>query len=180
MTFNRNRFICLGLSLAMLGMVVLAGCRAERFRSFTVGLSTPSGNHIYVERVVFDNEWWAAGGDINCCWEQAGSATGIFDKRMPRVARVRWHQLKEGMSYEATVQLDEDLARQARKMPGYTRISDGRKFKDSPTLVVGMRPDGQVVVWLTNARSENNVRGRVLHVVGEAQAVAGPSGVPLQ
>jgi len=47
-------------------------------------------------------------------------------------------------------------------------------------LVVGMRPDGQVVVWLTNARSENNVRGRVLHVVGEAQAVEGPPGVPLQ
>ncbi|MGE4578105.1 MAG: DUF2931 family protein [Desulfuromonadales bacterium] len=179
MTFNRNRFLCLGLSLALFGMVVLAGCRAERFRSFTVGLSTPSGNHIYVERVVFDNEWWAAGGDINCCWEQAGSATGIFDKRMPRVARVRWHQLKEGMSYEATVHLDGDLARQTKRLPEFTWISDSVKDKGR-YLIIGMEPNGNVTVWLSNAPHENNLRGRVLHVVGEAQAVAGPPGVPLQ
>ena len=152
----------------------------DMFEALSIGLSTTAGNQIYVEKTIFDNEWWAMGGEIQGDWQQAGSTTSVFDKRMPRVARVRWHQLKEGMSYEATVHLDEDLARKARKMPGYTRISDGRKFKDSPTLVVGMRPDGKVIVWLTNARSENNVRGRVLHVVGEAQAVAGPPGVPLQ
>ncbi|MGE4578103.1 MAG: DUF2931 family protein [Desulfuromonadales bacterium] len=178
---TRRRIVyLLGVALISAALLAVVSNRATEIRYFTVGLSTTAGNHIHVERTIFDNEWWAAGGEVQGCWQEAGPTTGIFDKRMPRVARVRWHQLKEGRSYEATVHLDEDLGRQARKMPGYTRISDGRKFKDSPTLVVGMKPDGKVIVWLTNAGSENNVRGRVLHVVGEAQAVAGPPGVPLQ
>lgn len=165
-----KRTLLLGLSLMVLSIMAVAGCRAEEIRYFTVGLSTTPGNHIYVERTVFDNEWWAAGGGISGDWQNAVSTSGIHDRPIPREARVRWHQLKEGVIYEATVHLDEDLARQARNLPGYTRISDGREFNDGLYLIVGMRPEGQVIIWLSNAPSENNRRGRVLHVVGEAQA----------
>lgn len=170
MMINGRKFI-FGLSLILLAIMALAGCRAEEIRYFTVGLSTTPGNHIYVERTVFDNEWWAAGGDISGDWQQAVSTSGIHDRPMPREARVRWRQLTEGVIYEAIVRLDKDLARKARNLPGFTRISDGRKFDATIFLIVGMRPNGKVVVWLSNVPSEDNVQGRVLHVVGEAQAL---------
>ena len=151
----------------------------DMFEALAIGLSTTAGNQIYVEKTIFDNEWWAMGGEIQGDWQQAGSTTSVFDKRMPRMARVRWHQLKEGMSYEATVQLDEDLARQAKRLPEFTWISDSEKDKGL-YIIIGMEPNGKVTIWLSNAPHENNLRGRVLHVVGETQAVAGPPGVPLQ
>ena len=168
---QKRTILFLGLVLILLATVTVAGCRAEEIKSYTVGICTTAGNHIYVERTVFDNEWWAAGGDISGDWQKAVSTTLLFDRRMPREARVRWHQLDKGVIYEAIVYLDEDLARKARNLPGYTRIADGWKFDAGIYLIVGMRPDGKVIVWLSNAPSENNRHGRVLYVVGEAQAV---------
>ncbi|BCA81090.1 MAG: DUF2931 family protein [Desulfuromonadales bacterium] len=176
---RRRIFYLLGAALISAALLAVASNRATEIRYFTVGLSTTAGNRIHVERTIFDNEWWAAGGEVQGCWQEAGPTTGIFDKRMPRVARVRWHQLKEGMSYEATVQLDEDLARQAQRLPAVTAHHDSSTIKKI-YLIIGMEPNGNVTVWLSNAPHENNLRGRVLHVVGEAQAVAGPPGVPAQ
>jgi hypothetical protein len=159
----------LGLSLMVLSIMAVAGCRAEEIRYFTVGLSTTPGNHIYVERTVFDNEWWAAGGGISGDWQNAVSTSGIHDQPMPREARVRWHQLKEGMIYEAFVHMDEDLVRQAQRLPPVTAIHDNSTI-NRIYLIVGMEPNGRVTIWLSNAPHENNLRGRVLHVVGKAQA----------
>ena len=170
-----RRTLFLGLSLVLLATVAVAKCQTEDSRYFTIGLSTTAGNHIYVERVVFDDAWWAAGGDLSGDWQQAGSFTGIHDRDMPRKARVRWRLEDTGVTYEANVRLAEDLERQARNLPEYSRISDGRKFKDGIYLIIGMRPKGGVIVWLSNAPSENNRLGRVLHVVGEAQAVEVPA-----
>ena len=178
MTRHRILYL-LGAALISVVLLAVASNRATEIRYFTVGLSTTAGNHIHVERTIFDNEWWAAGGEVQGCWQEAGPTTGIFDKRLPRVARVRWHQLKGGMSYEATVQLDEGLARQAQRLPAVTARHDNSTIKKI-YLIIGMEPNGKVTVWLSNAPHENNLRGRVLHVVGEAQAVAVPQGVPLQ
>jgi hypothetical protein len=167
-------FILLGLGLIFLASAAVAKFQTEP-RPFDVGLSTTAGNHIYVQRIIFDNEWWAAGGEITGDWQQAGSTSGIHGRRMPREALIRWQQEDTGVNYEATVRLDENLAKMARNLPGYTRIADGRKFDASIYLIVGMRPDGKVIVWLSNARSEGNLQGRVLHVVGEAQAVEIPA-----
>ncbi|MGE4580314.1 MAG: DUF2931 family protein [Desulfuromonadales bacterium] len=167
------------LILLLFTVIIVKRYPNDMFEALSIGLSTTAGNQIYVEKTIFDNEWWAMGGEIQGDWQQAGSTTLVFDKRMPRVARVRWHQLKEGMSYEATVQLDEDLARQAQRLPAVTVRHDNSTIKKI-YLIIGMEPNGKVTVWLSNAPHENNLRGRVLHVVGEAQAVAGPPGVPQQ
>lgn len=170
MMIKRRTLLLFGLFLIFFTSAAMAKWQTEATRSFAVGLSTTAGNHIFVQRVVFDNEWWAAGGDIKGSWQKAVSTTLIFDRRMPREARVRWRQEDSGVNYQATVRLAEDLTRQARALPEFTWISDSETDRGI-YLIIGMEPNGQVTVWLSNAPHENNLRGRVLHVVGEAQAV---------
>ncbi|RFA29411.1 hypothetical protein CAI21_10145 [Alkalilimnicola ehrlichii] len=156
------------LSLFLVGSYVYQQ-QAGYAGAFRVSLSTPRGNDILVEEVVFDDTWRTLGARIDCCWGGIGGVRGITDHPIPQTVFVRWRQIDEEIVYEGTVELPGDLAQQVRKLPEYTRVSDGRKGRGT-YFVIGMEADGQITVWLSNARSENNRQGRVFKVVATGQA----------
>ena len=157
--------------LSALCLVLLsAACRAEWTAEYNIGYSTPSGNDIWIRRVVFDDRWSLPGGGLSCCWEELNAGAGVFDHPLPRVVEVEWLDESERRIYEARVELAEDLARRAGRLRGVQVISSGRKREPAVYLIIGFREGGEVVVWLSNAPHGYNMRGRVLEEVGRAHA----------
>ena len=156
--------------IVLLLALAAAACRAEWDGDYTVGYGTPSGNVIWIRRVVFDDRWSLPGGGLSCCWEEAGALALVFDWPLPRVVEVEWLDESERRIYEARVELAEDLARRAGRLKGVQVISSGRKREPAVYLIIGFREGGEVVVWLSNAPYKYNVSGRVLEEVGRAHA----------
>jgi hypothetical protein len=152
----------------------MIGCGQDIFDSYATGLSTPSGNKIWIERIEFDDSWGVPGGGLSCCWKEIGAGASVFDKPMPRQVYLRWVDESETVVYEATLELAKDLAARARHLPGYTVLSSGRHDPGDPHLIIGMQEGGAVTVWLSNAPHGINMSGRVLHIVGTGQAAGRP------
>lgn len=165
------RFRCKLLSLC--AALVLSGCATLiPHPEYALGFATPDGNEIWVRDAIFDN-YKVPVGNMNCCWEAAGSTVSAHDLPLPKTVFVEWIQEKERLVYSTRVTLAKDLAAQARALPEYRWLSDN-EFDKHVYVVVGMRPDGYTVVWLTNGKSARNKAGHVLLVVGEAQARSRP------
>ena len=153
-------------------LITLSGCAilgiGSLYVDYRVGFTTIDGNEIFVRAAHFDDTWGGPVGFVSCCWNDAGAGVHPLYRPLPRKAYLRWHQTEEEIVYEATLTLPKDIGRQARAMPEYEVISSGRKDKHVH-LVFGMKPDGQIEAWLTNARSDRNRTGRVRHVLAQAQ-----------
>ena len=141
------------------------------FKSYTVGYSTPEDNQIWIDGAEMDGRWGSPGGGLSCCWEEASSLSAAFDQPMPKQVRVSWLEKATHTRYRATVAIDENAGKMARNLPDYTYISSGEKSKPSLTLIIGMAPGGAVTIWIANITSADNVEGRVIRVIGQAQAV---------
>ena len=143
------------------------------FDSYSVGFSTPAGNQIWVQDASFDGKW----GVPPAVWPAVGKKQGLPRVSSTNLCRtwlhIQWLQEERNLVYTANVQLPDDLGDRARKLPGYTVISTGRHFKDDPILIIGMKPDGQVTIWLSNVGGAANVKGRVLDVVGRPRRKVG-------
>ena len=155
--------------IVLLLALAAAACRAEWDGDYTVGYGTPSGNVIWIRRVVFDGSPIMAAGSLGCCWEEAGKTVSVYDQPLPRVVEVEWLDESERHIYEARVELAEDLSRRMESLPEFTWTIDGRKDLGH-YLIIGFREGGEVVVWLSNAPHGYNMRGRVLEEVGRAHA----------
>ena len=153
--------------LALLPACSILGI-GSRHVDYRAGFTTIDGNEIFVRAAHFDDMWGGPVGFVSCCWSDVGRGVHPLNRPLPRKVYLRWHQTKEEVVYEATLSLPKDIDRQARQMPEYELISSGRKDKQIH-LVFGMKPDGQVEAWLTNARSDRNRTGRVRHVLAQAQ-----------
>ena len=167
---NSERITRAALILAFL--ITLSGCAilgiGSRNVDYTVGFTTIDGNEIFIRAAHFDDTWGGPVGFVSCCWDDAGAGVIPLYRPLPRKAYLRWHQTEEEIVYEATLTLPKDIRRQARAMPEYELISSGRKDKHV-YLVFGMKPDGRVEAWLTNASSGRNRKGRVRYVLAQAQ-----------
>lgn len=137
---------------------------------FTVGFSTPSGNKIWVQQAEFDQHWRRPVGSMACCWEESGASSGVDNQALPHEVYIQWLDESEKVVYAANIILPPDLPERAKKLPGYTVKHSGRKDPGSAYIIIGMKEHGQVIVWLANAPYKSNVEGRVLEIIGQAQA----------
>lgn len=153
--------------LALLPACAILGI-GSRHIDYRVGFTTTDNNEVFVRAAHFDDTWGGPVGFLSCCWDVVGATVSPLYRPMPRKAYLRWHQTAEEIVYEATLSLPKNIGNMARQMPEYELISSGEKRK-RVYLVFGMKPDGQIEAWLTNAGSDRNTRGRVRHVVAQAQ-----------
>ena len=140
----------------------------SRHIDYRVGFTTTDDNEVFVRAAHFDDTWGGPVGFLSCCWEVVGATVSPLHRPLPRKAYLRWHQTAEEIVYEATLSLPKDLGKMARQMPEFQYQSSGEMAKQV-FLVFGMKPDGQIEAWLTNARSDRNKTGRVRHVLAQAQ-----------
>ncbi|NUJ69843.1 DUF2931 domain-containing protein, partial [Pseudoalteromonas sp. 2102] len=89
----------------------------------------------------------------------------------PEKVAVEWLDKSENRIYYGEVAIDKAGYKLAKNLPRYTWVSTGEiETNITPYLIIGMGETGEINVWLTNARSERNRIGRVLHELGSGQA----------
>ncbi|SEP11772.1 DUF2931 family protein, partial [Aquisalimonas asiatica] len=96
------------------------------------------------------------------------STLGYHNQPMPYALRIAWRDESTGVIYRAETELPEDLTARAARLPPVTQEWDGRQ-QESRYLIMGVRADGSMSVWLSNAVREYRFQGRVLEEVARAQ-----------
>ena len=160
-------------SLIALALTLFAvGCSSTGTIDYMVaGVGTENGNAIWGRSVVFDDEWGSPSGAIECCYAQAGGTVNVYNQKFPEKVAVEWLDKSENRIYYGEVTIDKNGYRLAKNLPAYTWVSTGEVEENiRPYLIVGMGESGEIKVWLSNARSDRNRTGRVLHELGSGQA----------
>ncbi|WP_199609910.1 DUF2931 family protein [Flocculibacter collagenilyticus] len=153
------------------------GCKSSQpvIDYMVVGKGTPKGNDIMVGKIEFDDKWRAAGGSVSCCWTHAGGTSSLRNIPFPQKVSVVWSDLDQERIYFTDIPLNGNAGQLAINLPSYTWESSGEiETKIKPYIIVGFGENGEVKVWLSNARSERNRVGRVLHEIGSGQAQWNP------
>ncbi|MDI4670520.1 DUF2931 domain-containing protein [Pseudoalteromonas shioyasakiensis] len=152
--------------------LLLVGCSSTGKIDYMVaGVGTESGNAIWGRSVVFDDTWGIPSGAVECCYAEAGGTVSLYDQKFPEKVAVEWLDKSENRIYYGEVAIDKAGYKLAKNLPRYTWVSTGEiETNITPYLIIGMGETGEINVWLTNARSERNRIGRVLHELGSGQA----------
>lgn len=169
---NYYKSIVSGLILSI--SLLIGSCHQQpQLFNYLVGFSTPSGNEIWVQKVIFDDTWTTPVGNLACCWEESTKSNHIYKRKLPRKLFIRWLDESTQQVFSATIQLIEKLPELANHLPYYTWDVDGKRDKDI-FIIIGMRENGEVTVWLSNSQHGENLSGRVLKKIGHAQATSTP------
>ena len=152
--------------------LLLVGCSSTGKIDYMVaGVGTESGNAIWGRSVVFDDTWGIPSGAVECCYAEAGGTVSLYDQKFPEKVAVEWLDKSENRIYYGEVAIDKAGYKLAKNLPAYSWVSTGEiETNITPYLIIGMGETGEINVWLTNARSERNRIGRVLHELGSGQA----------
>ena len=152
--------------------LLLVGCSSTGKIDYMVaGVGTESGNAIWGRSVVFDDTWGIPSGAIGCCYGETRATVGVYDQKFPEKVAVEWLDKSENRIYYGEVAIDKAGYKLAKNLPAYSWVSTGEiETNITPYLIIGMGETGEIKVWLTNARSERNRIGRVLHELGSGQA----------
>ncbi|MAH28811.1 MAG: DUF2931 domain-containing protein [Pseudoalteromonadaceae bacterium] len=165
-----DKFIKPFISIAC--ALFLAGCSStEKIDYMVVSGSTDEGNDIFATLIEFDGRWSVPAGAMSCCRATAGAMVGVYEQKFPEKVAVEWLDKSENRIYYGEVAIDKAGYKLAKTLPAYTWVSTGEiETNITPYLIIGMGETGEIKVWLTNARSERNRIGRVLHELGSGQA----------
>jgi len=157
---------------------LLVSACSDTIDYMVVGSGTPRGNEIAISDISFDNNSWGAiGGITSCCWGYATGRNGARNKPAPKTAYLEWYDYDQKIRYGGTMQLSDKLYDYATDLPNYRVIHSGRVERDPhPYFIFGFGENGEVVAWISNAATDRNKEGRVMHEVGRIQAeVLSPS-----
>ncbi|MDH4274722.1 MAG: DUF2931 family protein [Gammaproteobacteria bacterium] len=170
--FSRSLiFIC----VVLLTHTACTRAEDEKLHYFSIGYSTPEGNKIWIRKAEFDRRYTRPGGNLACCWEEEGASSGIFNESLPKHVYIEWIDLGDQLLYTADVDLVADVQKRAKEMTEVRDTESGFHEKGNIIIIVGMGEHGEVIVWLSNyPYSGGTITGRVLDVVGKAQATARP------
>ncbi|MFK3858851.1 DUF2931 family protein [Pseudoalteromonas rhizosphaerae] len=160
------------LLLISLLAVLLGGCATTgEIDYMVVSGSTDEGNDIFVTLIKFDDQWDVPAGTMSCCRATAGAMVGVYDQKFPEKVAVEWLDKSESRIYYGELAINKNGYKLAKNLPAYAWISTGEVEENiRPYLIVGMGDSGEIKVWLSNARSDRNRTGRVLHELGSGQA----------
>ena len=157
---------------------LLGSACSETIDYMVIGSGTPRGNEIAISDISFDNNSWGAiGGITSCCWGYATGRNGVRNRPAPKTAYVQWYDFDQKIRYGGTMQLSDNLYDYATDLPDFRWIAQNEKQKHTrPYLIFGFGENGEVVAWVSNAATDRNKEGRVMHEVGRIQAeVLSPS-----
>ncbi|TMO30406.1 MULTISPECIES: DUF2931 family protein [unclassified Pseudoalteromonas] len=152
--------------------LLLVGCSTTgKIDYMVVSGSTDEGNDIFATLIEFDGRWSVPAGAMSCCRATAGAMAGVYGQKFPEKVAVEWLDKSENRIYYGEVAIDKAGYKLAKNLPAYSWVSTEEIEKNiTPYLIIGMGETGEIKVWLTNARSERNRIGRVLHELGSGQA----------
>ncbi|KZN63810.1 hypothetical protein N473_15955 [Pseudoalteromonas luteoviolacea CPMOR-1] len=152
-------------------LLLIMGCSSRyQVKEMSVGIAAEDKSDLMVGTVLFDDAWSVPAGSIGCCWKNAGALSFVDGVNFPSKVVVAWYDMDTDLFRVGEAKIDNKA--------GYEFIKEMKPFKDRrtgqykarklPYLIVGMKRDGLIKVWISNA--PGNYLGRQILEIGSGMA----------
>lgn len=135
---------------------LLMGCSSSyQVKEMSVGVAAEDKSDLMVGTVLFDDAWSVPAGSIGCCWKDAGALSFVDGVNFPSKVVVAWYDMDTDLFRVGEAQIDNKTGYEfIQKMKPVIVRSTGEYFDDStPYLIVGIKRNGLIKVWISNSSS---------------------------
>lgn len=132
------------------------GCSSSyQVKEMSVGVAAEDKSDLMVGTVLFDDAWSVPAGSIGCCWKDAGALSFVDGVNFPSKVVVAWYDMDTDLFRVGEAQIDNKTGYEfIQKMKPVIVRSTGEYFDDStPYLIVGIKRNGLIKVWISNSSS---------------------------
>ncbi|KZN49167.1 hypothetical protein [Pseudoalteromonas luteoviolacea] len=150
---------------------LLIGCSSSyQVKEMSVGIAAEDKSDLMVGTVLFDDAWSVPAGSVGCCWKDAGVLSFVDGVNFPSKVVVAWYDMDTDLFRVGEAQIDNKTGYEfIQKMKPVIVRSTGEYFDDStPYLIVGIKRNGLIKVWISNSSSE--AIGRQILEIGSGMA----------
>ncbi|AOT11213.1 DUF2931 family protein [Pseudoalteromonas luteoviolacea] len=150
---------------------LLMGCSSSyQVEEMSVGVAAEKGPILMVGEVTFDETWSVPAGAIGCCWKDSGALSFVYDIPFPNTVVIAWYDLSTELFWVGEAKIDNKAGYEfiQQMKPFINRRTGQYKNRKHPNLIVGMKRDGLIKVWISNA--PGNYLGRKILEIGSGIA----------
>ena len=143
------------------GALLLTGCATwgEEDIPWYVGVAAPKHYEMWVINLHLEKSgersWRVPAGTTSCCWEGdfGPFGTGGPMDPFPNLIALHWFSFAEQKYYATLIEIPPDLKERMR-VPARTVSPNGLvRYLPRSTLILGLAPGGEVVVWMMSQRT---------------------------
>ncbi|KZN63809.1 hypothetical protein N473_15950 [Pseudoalteromonas luteoviolacea CPMOR-1] len=150
---------------------LLIGCSSRyQVKEMSVGIGAERSADLMVGTVLFDDEWTVPAGSIGCCWGDGGARSFVYDVPFPSKVVVAWYDMDTDLFRVGEATMDNKAGYEFIKemKPFIDRRTGQYKDRKLPYLIVGIKRNGLIKVWISNA--PGNYLGRQILEIGSGMA----------
>ncbi|MCF6440523.1 hypothetical protein L1077_13885 [Pseudoalteromonas luteoviolacea] len=150
---------------------LLIGCSSNyQVKEMSVGVAAEDKSDLMVGTVLFDDAWSVPAGSIGCCWKDAGVLSFVDGVSFPSKVVVAWYDMDTDLFRvgEATIDNKAGYEFIQQIKPFINRRTGQYKNWKHPYLIVGIKRNGLMKVWISNAPAD--VIGRQILEIGSGMA----------
>jgi len=140
--------------LLALTLTLTTGCGLFRPEplDWSIGVVAPKHYDVWVDYLFLETTgiraWRVPMGWVSCCWKEPWSSSSSGGTPPPNYVVIRWFSYAERKFYGRQIRLPDDLEqRMRRKTLTYGNIN---RYDPQDSLILGLAPGGQIVVWIMN------------------------------
>ncbi|MDK1287607.1 DUF2931 domain-containing protein [Pseudoalteromonas umbrosa] len=152
-------------------IVINTACSITRdIDELAVVVSAQNGSDFMVGAVQFDDSWSAPAGSVGCCWKDGGKMSFTYDIPFPKKVEVAWYDMDTDLFRVGEATIDNKAGYEFIQdlKPFINRRTGQYKDRKLPYLIVGMKRNGLIKVWISNAPAD--VLGRQILEIGSGMA----------
>ncbi|AOT11214.1 hypothetical protein [Pseudoalteromonas luteoviolacea] len=152
-------------------LFLIMGCSSSyQVKEMSVGIGAERSADLMVGTVLFDDEWTVPAGSIGCCWGDGGARSFVYDVPFPSKVVVAWYDMDTDLFRVGEATIDNKAGYEFIKemKPFIDRRTGQYKTRKHPYLIVGMKRNGLIKVWISNA--PGNYLGRQILEIGSGMA----------
>ncbi|MCF6440522.1 DUF2931 domain-containing protein [Pseudoalteromonas luteoviolacea] len=152
-------------------LLLIMGCSSSyQVKEMGVGVGAERSADLMVGTVLFDDQWSIPAGSIGCCWEDGGARSFVYDVPFPSKVVVAWYDMDTDLFRIGEAAIDNKAGYEFIQdlKPFINRRTGQYKDRKLPYLIVGMKRNGLIKVWISNAPAD--VLGRQILEIGSGMA----------
>ncbi|ERS88697.1 hypothetical protein Q672_00465 [Marinobacter sp. EVN1] len=152
----------LGAALILALGFAIAGCSTwmKDEPPLYVGVSAPEEYEMWVVHLQLEKpgarSWWFPVGSVSCCWIGEFGPRRVGGGEMspfPSLIALHWFSFAEQKFYFSLIRVPESLQDRMRKPAEHSYPDGTTGMRPRSSLVLGLAPGGQVVMWMMSQRS---------------------------
>ena len=141
--------------------LMFVGCNTVRKEDIPwyVGVAAPQHYNMWVLDMQLEKSgersWHVPVGARSCCWKGSFGpfGTGGAMEPFPNFIALHWFSFSEQKYYSTLIRMPLDIQKRMREPVKHFNQNGTTSIKPRSTLVLGLAPGGEVVVWMMSQRS---------------------------